>query len=372
MEQPHNIVLILGNGFDLDLGLKTSYKDFWESNCCPKDYPAPLIKHLNGRWGDKLEAVRWYDLENELREYALNGDKSDVISEQERQYILSHPDDMLTSDANYSGIDDICQELIQKGVVVVEEDRSKMKYVRVPYREDIQFDGLFRDKEAIKRIKKGLCSYLNNQSCPPFYSNSVAAAVCRAVSNALESGSIINVYSFNYTHIRSIDSILETISVNYMHGDAKRGNIIIGTKDDLSLDESYDFLQKSFDPNYNPPHLVDDLAEADEVIIFGHSLGDNDRQYFAPFFQQQVGLKLTKIKDITIFTRDEISKIDTKRALQRMTDGKLSDLYGRNNVTIIRTAELVDDLSVFRTFLNRYVPNDDLRGNNLGNVLIHK
>lgn len=25
------IIFVLGNGFDMDLGLKTSYKDFWES-----------------------------------------------------------------------------------------------------------------------------------------------------------------------------------------------------------------------------------------------------------------------------------------------------------------------------------------------------
>ncbi len=34
MSEPRKIVLILGNGFDLDLGLKTSYKDFWESEFC--------------------------------------------------------------------------------------------------------------------------------------------------------------------------------------------------------------------------------------------------------------------------------------------------------------------------------------------------
>lgn len=30
-KEPKKIVLIIGNGFDLDLGLKTLYKDFWES-----------------------------------------------------------------------------------------------------------------------------------------------------------------------------------------------------------------------------------------------------------------------------------------------------------------------------------------------------
>ena len=62
-------ILILGNGFDLDLGRKTSYKSFYESEFCPKDYPAPLIKHLNEKWHNNLESVKWYDLENEILNY---------------------------------------------------------------------------------------------------------------------------------------------------------------------------------------------------------------------------------------------------------------------------------------------------------------
>ena len=86
------IVLILGNGFDLDLGLKTSYKDFWESEFCPKDYPAPLIHHLNQHWSKNLEAVRWYDLENELLNYYITVQRPqegtiDIITEEERELL---------------------------------------------------------------------------------------------------------------------------------------------------------------------------------------------------------------------------------------------------------------------------------------------
>lgn len=72
MVEPRKIVLILGNGFDLDLGRETSYKDFWKSEFCPTNYPAPLIHHLNQRWENNLDAVKWYDLENELLAYYKN------------------------------------------------------------------------------------------------------------------------------------------------------------------------------------------------------------------------------------------------------------------------------------------------------------
>lgn len=369
---PRNIVLILGNGFDLDLGLKTSYKDFWESDFCPKRYPAPLIRHLNSKWIDNLEAVRWYDLENELREYALNGDKTDVINKGEQEYIKNHSDYLLTSNANYTGNDDTCQHLIQKGLIILEEDRSKLKHVYVPYRDEIILDSTSRDKCALLHIKQGLCSYLRSQSYPNNYSSSVAAAVCRAVTNTLDSGSIVSVYSFNYTQLSSIGNLIAPHLVYHMHGNVKNENIVIGTRDDLSLDKSYDFLQKSFDPSYNPPHLVDDMAEADEVIVFGHSLGDNDRQYFAPFFKERVDSRPGQGKFITIFTRDELSKMEMKRSLQRMTGGRLSDLYVRNTVKIIRTDEIVDDLSDFRDFLTRFIPNETLRSNVLGTVITNK
>ena len=84
-------VLILGNGFDLDLGRKTLYKDFYESDYCPKDYPAPLIRHLNEKWVDNMEAVKWYDLENELYNYynyiKSKNFKIDVYNQEERFYI---------------------------------------------------------------------------------------------------------------------------------------------------------------------------------------------------------------------------------------------------------------------------------------------
>ena len=87
METSRKIVLVLGNGFDLDLGRKTSYRDFWESEFCPKDYPAPLIRHLNQKWEDGCEAVKWYDLENELLEYYISNSKTakwkDVVSDEE-------------------------------------------------------------------------------------------------------------------------------------------------------------------------------------------------------------------------------------------------------------------------------------------------
>lgn len=133
---------------------------------------------------------------------------------------------------------------------------------------------------------------------------------------------------------------------------------IIGTRDDREIDEGYDFLQKSFDPNFNPPSLVASLLEADEVIIFGHSIGENDRQYFKAFFKQQTDFTHPNQKEITIFTWDDDSEVGIKRSLQKMTDSNLSSLYGLNRVEIIKTSKIKDNPEQFRRFLTKHISED--------------
>ena len=157
MSESRKIVLILGNGFDLDLGLKTSYKDFWESEFCPKDYPAPIIKHLNERWDEALEAVRWYDLENELmyyyRKVSLPGSKVDVITREEEQFVREIDPVHLSYgvDNKYIGA---ANSLLQKGYIV-ENPRIIPRYL-MPYREDMLRSTVWRDRRALDLIKEGL------------------------------------------------------------------------------------------------------------------------------------------------------------------------------------------------------------------------
>ncbi len=344
MAEPRKIVLIVGNGFDLDLGLKTSYKDFWESEFCPKDYPAPLIHHLNLRWPDNLDAVKWYDLENELLNYyneiRLSRRIPDVITQEEKKFIIN------VNPANLSyGVDqqyyEAANSLLQKGILQ-ENPRIVPKYI-MPYREDLMESSIRRDYKALQRIKQGLCQYLSNLGYPKDESKTIAFQVLAFLDTEAENGNFVNIYSFNYTRVQLNGRAPDAAKIHYMHGSCHDGRIIIGTRDDKEYDTNYDFLQKSFDPSFDPPALVADLQDADEVIIFGHSIGENDRQYFKAFFIQQTNYSNTRRKDITIFTRNNASELQIKRSLQGMTNSNLSTLFGLNNLRIIKTGELEED-----------------------------
>lgn len=86
---PKKHVVILGNGFDKYLNRPTSYAEFYESDFCPKHYPAPLIHYLNGySIGGQAEGLRWYDFENHLLAYLKSEDyKKDSLSNEEIEII---------------------------------------------------------------------------------------------------------------------------------------------------------------------------------------------------------------------------------------------------------------------------------------------
>ena len=352
-------ILILGNGFDLDLGRETSYKSFYESIFCPKDYPAPIVKHLNEKWVDNLESVKWYDLENEILNYyekiKVTGDNYDLYNENERKILLQIK--QKPTHSTNSTIQDninIINRLLADNIL----NLSSNNYVRV--HPDALLSPVERDNRAIQKIKQGLIEYLESIQHNNIKETSAAATIIRTFVSDYDNIEEYIVYNFNYMLLRSVENS-NTVGVfndmtNFIHGSIKDRNIIIGTKDHR-ISPDYDFIQKSFDPNFNPPGLGTDLLEADDITIFGHSLGVNDSQYFKAFFVQQ-SQPGAKKKTITIFTKDEKSELQIKRALQEMTDWNLSALYSMNNLQIIKTDACNDDKKILSRYVKRFC-NDD-------------
>ena len=355
MKEPRKIVLILGNGFDLDLGLNTLYKNFWESKYCPKNYPAPLIRHLNEHWPENLEKVRWYDLENELLNYyhiLQSGHRRfEIVSSEELRFIQSVSPESIAHSIPSRFLEQ-ARSLMEKGLLTIEYNPGR-QYV-IPYHEDFSKTTVWRDRKALGLIKEGLCKFLKKIHRSASETQTVASQVLNSVLRCEDKGDFVNVYTFNYTPVYSAGQSLNESIVHYMHGNCNEGRIIIGTRDDLEMNRDYDFLQKVMDPSFSPPDLVTALEGADEVIIFGHSLGENDRQYFAPFFLRQASDSTVLKKSITIFTKNHESVIEIKRALQKMTGGKLSALFSINQPVIIRTGEIEADQKAMYNFLDKH------------------
>ena len=366
------MVLVLGNGFDLDLGLKTSYKDFWESKLCPKDYPAPLIHHLNQCWPDGLDSVRWYDLENELLNYYNSipdpENVQDYITDEEKRFLkgfeaYKYPYGI------YEGQKNVVESLFDKGVII--NTNNLLCPLDCPYQNDVFQSPEWRDRKAFGLIKEGLCNYLDSVGLPVEEDRTLAHHVILTMTKCVESGDDVSLYTFNYTPVLMRGYPLEGIKPQYVHGSCADKNIVVGTRDNLDMVPSYDFLQKAMDDNFSPPDLVTAMKEADEVVIYGHSLGENDRQYFAPFFLAQARSENAVRKDIILFTKDSASKRGLKRALLKVTDGKLSELHSINQPVIIRTDEIEDDQWALFDFFSKHNVNEEYAKEVIGKLIQH-
>lgn len=357
-------VLIIGNGFDLNLGRKTSYKDFYESKFCPRNYPAPLIYHLNTKWDINLDEVKWYDLENELEKYCINihnnGDKiQDIYQPSDIELLKTineSNDKVYIYSSFYQKNKERLQRLINDGLIYPVYDRRYNHrlggYIELT-NTDLLLSATERDKIAFNLIKSGLIEYFSCIQKEEIDNNSIAAKVFKEFMHPKDSSSVI--YSFNYTYLETTTSNPDSSSVKrvqFVHGNCNDRNIIIGTKDG-DIGQTYEYIQKSFDPNYNPPSMVYDLLSANDITIFGHSLGTNDSQYFKPFFERQSSFTSPEKKNITIFTKDTESEIEIKRSLQEMTNWNLSALYGLNNLKIIKTDEQSTDSEITKEYLKR-------------------
>lgn len=231
--EPRRIVLILGNGFDLDLKLPTKYSDFWRTDFCPKDYPAPLIRHLNECWGDGVDAVRWYDLENELLSYfhRVNNSRQsfDVIDQYERKFIEKvHPNFYYYSgDVPYEYIHS-ATSLREKGYFR-EEVRNGIICHVIPERDALLKDSVWRDREAFRLIKEGLCEYLNSINHSVDETN-MATCVLYTLTTIADKN-LVSIFNFNYTKLPHGVEDNPRVPSFHVHGDCASRNIIIGTGD---------------------------------------------------------------------------------------------------------------------------------------------
>ena len=269
----HKKVFIIGNGFDLNLGWKTSYRSFIESDLWPlKDRlpNCPLGSYLK----DRIDIERWYDLEQILKEYASDGS------------------------------------------------------------ERAQADP--RDEIFFNVLKTSLAKFIMNAEEATIDKDSLAVKILDAI---LQNGFFSSIYSFNYTSLYKVAQkagIKSGFNYQSVHGSIDGDPIILGISDIADIVPGYSYLKKVFNPRYRPHHIRFDLQECDEVVFFGHSLGDNDYPYFSDFFESQSQcLNRSQSKRITIFTKDNFSRIQLLEQLHLMNKGKTEHLINDNEFNII-------------------------------------
>lgn len=246
-----NTVFILGNGFDLNLGLKTSYGDFYDFYR-PTKSSSPSIKRLKEKIGSDYE--NWSDLECALgKETSSFGNAKDFV------HVY---DDMMDKLSEY------LQE--QEKKFEPPSDFKKILYEGLAFPEEYLTN---TQKQALKAHRARWGNQTND----------------------------INIISFNYTKIfenivdeeypiiiSATGGVKATLhGISHVHGYTDQ-NMILGVNDpnqvaNKEFCHEQDFLETVIKETRNQAieHGIEVLCKrkienANLIVIFGSSLGDTD------------------------------------------------------------------------------------------------
>lgn len=248
----HNTLLVLGNGFDLDLGLKTSFKDFMQSSRydlkLENSYMFRLIKDKN-KWGD-IEGVLRDAVLNSISNNDNSADKEinktwQLLRNEWGEYLPQYIDDV--------------QNLL-KQVLLNEVDKKKTDSVP---------------------IKIDSCAY--------------SLAKCVSDWGA--------VFSFNYTNPADFLFGIWPNDIHFIHNSFvphkyspypmyQIANFLTIGIDSKRINEQLidrEYLSPIIKLNFVETSLLDELSQAmvdaDNIIFFGHSMSITDSDYFEDFFK---------------------------------------------------------------------------------------
>lgn len=154
-------ILIIGNGFDLDIGMKTRYRDFMESGTWrkAKEHDCALSYSILNYLEEKNRQESWFDVENELLNYALE---------------------------------------ITEGTYRSPRDS---------------------DRKGFELFQSKLKEYLQKEQ--ELLNTKVGSVAMTTLTNIIANGFFTNIYSFNYTDLGGFLSrfhIPVNIPITYMHG----------------------------------------------------------------------------------------------------------------------------------------------------------
>lgn len=271
-------LLIVGNGFDLSMGFKTSYGDFMQSPFYPKNN-STLCLHL---WKKYRENMGWIDIENELSEY------SKLLSSFE-----------------------------------LETDQDKSKWSVAAFR--MQYD----------ELKSSLKLYLQEETKGQFILKKDNPAV--SVINHLPVDS--KIISFNYTSIierMTRDRFcVSKGNLLHIHGSlAPYDDIVFGVEDSAKLSKKHVFLYKAHSQSLKAREFSNWLNSAGRIIFYGYSLGDTDRQYFEKFFQKLCSENSSNV-NLVFYYYGQSSYDNLIWQLQMLTKHKLTQLQTYNQIEFI-------------------------------------
>lgn len=282
-------ILILGNGFDLNLGLETSYCHYLESTYF-KDLLGTniLARYLSSH---KIKS-NWVDIEKELYLYSTS------LFYKGENGLCPNPKDVKLISSLRQNYDEICYSL--------------RKYL------------------------------IEATNCPIDFNNKAAYNI---ISNVFAEKNIYTyILTFNYSEIierlhQYYFSSCKNYYINHIHGKLSDDNIVFGIEDNAEVAKEHVFLYKSYNTVQNINGLISVFENAKNITFFGYSLGETDHSYFDDFFNAQTKPDCDR-KKFTFYYYGQKAYDDLIWQLKTLTKNRLTYLKQYNQLEFYDVSKL--------------------------------
>jgi hypothetical protein len=285
------VALIIGNGFDIDLGLPSKYSNFADS---------PEFHDLARGMRDMYhEEERKNSLVSQIQRASFNSNWFD-IEEEIHKYVVDHP----------------CLDDRMIGLVRAEFDALKRALANY-----------------MKRVSEGLRNKANDTK--------IAYQLLVELQKCPKS---INEICFNYTtpHLfLKMPTYYKNCYFTYVHGNLEKDDIVLGCdiQEHEEVNRSLSFMNKYNQLN-KANHVAINILEAKEIVFFGHSVNEMDFGYFKEFFKAASAAP-KPFRHLSIITFDEESERNIKDNI-RNQGISVTDLYSN-----LRTFDFIHTKKIY-------------------------
>lgn len=352
------MLLIIGNGFDINLGLKTRYSDFMKYIISEKGelYNTKLFEHLLQKFNNSAnkEELRWIDLENELKIFS----KSNINAIYREKNSISKDINGITNAYELSSFhyalkttEDYSQFVKQFEIDYNMLTQRLFLYIKAQVNEEVkvasqayllikklahkdEMPSRFQNQEILKIIN---FNYTNNNVFKKYFDiekGVYKSLLDEATKNAVNIGTLSLINPIYYQ----------------IHGSLEEKNIILGIEGKSNLPDEFNFLKKGFRPNYSKNCNIEKLVKGnDTIVFFGFSFGETDSPYFRQFLgsyddNKDIHTPSDKKgfadKKIIIFHWGETGYYQLTNRINALTEGNLDRFRQYNNVEFIDLQEL--------------------------------
>lgn len=280
----YEVIVVIGNGFDVNLGLKTKYSDFIQSSAFQEEMISnSLFKYLFTQY---TQNNGWIDAEIELKNYT----KSNPENYHEEFKILKQKlTQYLRKTTNPESID-------YKKIYTIETEA--LKIIR-----------------EIKDMNFLILNFNYTKTCEDI---------------------LFHLYHGNNELYQNAKK-----RIIHVHGSIENNNIIFGIEDKANIDEKYIFLKKSVNPNFCILDVETILQRnSEDILFFGYSLGVTDYTYFKDFFARLSLYSIESGKSVIVFYYGQSNYFDIHKRIDEMSNKSISGIKQRNELLLIDLQEV--------------------------------